>query len=110
MTNDILGDFSGSVLNPTGLSIEFSSYFGKAVAKKVYNMIKSYNFVKILRPSIRMFIYLSPLGIIINFKLNCSESLASACIVMISDDFTFIGHFIGHIIACLKASRKSETS
>ena len=72
--------------------------------------MKSYSFVKILRPSIRMFMYLSPLGIIISFKLNCSESSASICIIMMSDDFTFIGHLIGQIIACLKASLTSVIS
>lgn len=35
MTKDIFGTLSGSVVNPVGLSTEFSLYLGKALAKKV---------------------------------------------------------------------------
>jgi len=100
---DIFGDRSGSVVNPVGLSMEFSSYLGKAVVKNVWSLMKSYSLVNILRLSILRLMYLSPFGIIFMFTLNYHVSVSRnwlSFIPIISFRLTLMGHLIGQIIAC----------
>jgi hypothetical protein len=93
-TIDILGDRSGLVVKPVGLSKEFSSYLGNAVPKNVYSLMKSCNLVKILRLSILRLMYLSPLGIIFmpttNYHVSLSEKW-SAYMPNISLERTLMG-------------------